>query len=45
VVEAEPGAPWPGQSRRLAGLVAGPVSRSASHDEAAWLDWLEPHLG
>jgi Esterase FrsA-like len=45
VVEAQPGAPWPGQSRRLAGLVAGPVSRSASHDEAAWLDWLERHLG
>ena len=45
VVEPKPGAPWRGQSRRLAGLVAGPVSRSASHDEAAWLDWLAPYLG
>jgi hypothetical protein len=45
VVEPEPGAPWPGQSRRLAGLVGGPVCLSASHDEASWLDWLAPYLG
>ncbi len=44
VVEPEPGAPWRGQSRRLAELVAGPVCMSASHDEAAWLDWLELYL-
>jgi hypothetical protein len=45
VVEPEPGTPWPGQSRRLAGLVGGPVGLSASRDEASWLDWLEPYLG
>jgi hypothetical protein len=45
VVEPEPGAPWPGQSRRLAGLVTGPVCLSPSHDAGLWLDWLERHLG
>ncbi|HXD63887.1 MAG TPA: hypothetical protein VNV17_04705 [Solirubrobacteraceae bacterium] len=44
-LEPEPGTPWPGQSRRLAELVTGPVWLSASHDEASWLNWLERYLG
>jgi hypothetical protein len=45
LIEPEPGEPWHGQSSRLAELVGGSVTLSASHDEAAWVDWLEFHLG
>ena len=44
IVDSELGALWPGQSRRLAELVGGPVQVRAGAGGADALDWLEPFL-